>query len=170
VQVNPVDAAEHLAVGWQGLLLQPFWTEHFTSGSGSGRVPGGQEHFGLWPSGRQTAFLPHVSGVHTSKQVLVNRSQNLVGGQSVLERQLTALQPRVRSLGSPVNLPGGQVHWGTWFWVMQTAWGPQEMLLQAGTHLRVAGLHVSSSEHWASDWHWSRDTSVQPVLSLGFPV
>ena len=89
----------------------------------------------------------------------------------MLDRQLTALQPFVRSAGSPVNLPGGQVHLGTWFWVMQTACGPQAILWQAGTQRRVAGLHVSSSAHWASAAHWSRDaTGTHPVLSFGFPV
>ena len=114
---------------------------------------GGQEHLGRCCSGKQTASTPQVSFVQTSIQVKESRSQNFEGGQSALDRQLTALQPFVRSVGSPVNLPGGQVHFGAWFWVMQTAWGPQEMLLQASTHFLVDLSHTSSSVHWASDRH-----------------
>ena len=110
-------------------------------------VPGGQEHFGLWFSGRQTAFSPQESEVQTSIQVKLSLSQNLEGGQSLLVRQLTALQPFTRSVGSPLNFPGGQEHLGEWFCVMQTAWGPQLMVEQAEMHLFRELLQTSSSPH-----------------------
>ena len=132
---------------WQGLLLQAFRVEQPLSGMGSGRVPGGQEHLGLWFSGRQTALTPQESLVQTSMQVKLSLSQNLLGGQSVLVRQLTARQPTTGSVGSPLNLPGGQVQRGEWFWVMQTAWGPQVMVEQAGIHLLREELQTSSSPH-----------------------
>ena len=133
-------------------------------------VPGGQEHFGLWFSGRQTALTPQESAVQTSIQVKLSLSQNLVGGQSMLVRQLTALQPTTGSVGSPLNLPGGQLHLGEWFWVIHTAWGPQVMVEQAGIHFLREELHTSSSPHWASDCHWSLEVRVQPVLSRGLPL
>ena len=76
---------------------------------------------GRWFSDKQTALLPKVSEAHTSVQLKESLSQNLVAGQSLLVRQATALQPWTRSVGSPLNLPGGQVHLGEWFWVIQTA-------------------------------------------------
>ena len=97
---------------WQGALLHASTGAQATSGSGLGRVPGGQEHFGRWFSGKHTAFLPQVSDVHTSIQLKESLSQNLVGGQSLFVRQETALQPWMGSVGSPLNLPGGHVHLG----------------------------------------------------------
>ena len=143
--------ARQLAELWQGWLLQAFRVEQPLSGIGSGLVPGGQEHFGLCCSGRQTALTPQESLEQTSIQVKLRRSQNLLGGQSALVRQLTARHPTTGSVGSPLNLPGGQVQRGEWFWVMQTAWGPQEIVEQAGIHFFREELHTSSSPHWASD-------------------
>ena len=139
--------ALQVAVLWQGLLLQAFRVEQPDSGIGSGLVPGGQEHFGLWFSGRQTAFTPQESEVQTSMQVKLSLSQNLVGGQSLLVRQLTALHPTTGSVGSPLNFPGGQEHLGEWFWVIQTAWGPQLMVEQAEIHFFSEELQTSSSPH-----------------------
>lgn len=53
--------------------------------------------------------------------------------------------------------------------MIQTAWGPQLMLLQAGTHFFRVLLHTFSSEHWASEVHWSFGTGEHPVLSFGLP-
>ena len=65
-QLNPVAVDRHLADLWQGLLLQALIGLQLISGSGSGLVPGGQEHLATWFSGRQTALVPQVSAVHTS--------------------------------------------------------------------------------------------------------
>jgi hypothetical protein len=53
---------------------------------------------------------------------------------------------------------------------MQTAWGPQMMLSQAGTHFLSVLLQTFSSEHWVSEVHWFLGILEQPVRSLGFPL
>ena len=59
------DGGQHQA-GGEAQALAALAALQAQQGVLGGLVPGGQEHLGLWFSGKQTALIPHVSAVHTS--------------------------------------------------------------------------------------------------------